>query len=66
MGKVIIDVEMLGMSFMQVIFREAKKIAEEKKMNWAEIEKELLEIIGQEEFADKIKEYFGDELIVYW
>jgi len=66
MGKIVIDVEMLGMGFMQVIFRESKKIAEEKKMDWPSIEKELLEIMGQEEFAEKIHEYFGDELTIYW
>jgi len=43
MGKVIIDVQMLGMNFMQVIFREAAELATEKGLDSEKISKELAE-----------------------
>ena len=64
MGKVIIDTQMLGMRFMEVIFREAASIADEKNLNKDKILKELAEAHTQEDFMKIIEENFGDELII--
>ncbi|HPI82628.1 MAG TPA: hypothetical protein PK122_05370 [Candidatus Paceibacterota bacterium] len=64
MGKVIIDVQMLGMNFMQVIFREAMELATEKGLDPEKISKELAEAPTQEDFMEIIEKNFGDELII--
>lgn len=64
MGKVIIDTQMLGMHFMEVIFREAESIAVEKNLNKDKILKELAEAPTQEDFMKIIEDTFGDELII--
>jgi hypothetical protein len=64
MGKVIIDVQMLGMNFMQVIFREAAELATEKGLDPEKISKELSEAPTQEDFMKIIEKNFGDELVI--
>jgi hypothetical protein len=64
MGKVIIDTQMLGINFMEVIFREAGSLAEEKNLNKDKILKELAEAAAQEDFMKIIEDNFGDELII--
>lgn len=64
MGKVIIDTQMLGMRFMEVIFREAEALAVEKNLNKDKILKELAEAPTQEDFMKIIENNFGDELII--
>jgi hypothetical protein len=64
MGKVIIDTEMIGINFMQVIFREAESLAIEKSIDKDKVLKELAEAPSQEDFMNKIEEYFGDDLII--
>jgi hypothetical protein len=64
MGKIIVDTQMLGMRFMEVIFREAESLAIEKGLNKDKILKELAEAPAQEDFMKIIEENFGDELII--
>lgn len=64
MGKVVIDTQMLGMRFMEVIFREAESLAIEKGLNKDKILKELAEAPAQEDFMKIIEDNFGDELII--
>ena len=64
MGKVIKDFQMLGMNFMQVIFREAEELANEKGLDLVQISKELAEAPTQEDFMEIIEKNFGDELII--
>ena len=64
MGKVIIDVQMLGMNFMQAIFREAETLAKEKGLDAEKISKSLAEAPTQEDFMKIIEENFGDELVI--
>jgi hypothetical protein len=66
MGKVIIDPEMIGIDFMQVIFREASSIAIEKGLDAEAILKELAEAPDQENFMEIIEKHFGDELKFYF
>lgn len=66
MGKVIVDVHMLGLNFMQVIFREAMSIAKENNLDADKIGKELGEAPTQQDFAEIIEKYFKDELVIYW
>jgi len=64
MGKVIVDTQMLGMRFMEVIFREVESLAVEKNLNKDKILKELSEAPTQEDFMKIIEDNFGDELII--
>lgn len=64
MGKIIVDTKMIGMSFMEVIFREADNLAKEKGLDPKEVAKSLAEAQTQEDFIKSIKSFFGDELII--
>jgi len=64
MGKVIVDTQMLGMRFMEVIFREVESIAVEKNLDKEKILKQLAEAPTQEDFMKIIEDTFGDELII--
>ncbi len=64
MGKVIVDTQMLGMSFMEVIFREVESLAIEKNLDKEKILKQLAEASNQGDFMKVIEENFGDDLII--
>jgi hypothetical protein len=64
MGKVVIDTQMVGINFMEVIFREANSLAVEKGLDPDKIGKLLAEAPTQEDFIKVIDDNFGDELII--
>lgn len=64
MGNVIVDTQMIGIRFMEVIFREAESLAIEKGLDKEKIIRALVEAPSQEKFMSIIVENFGDDLII--
>jgi hypothetical protein len=61
-GVVIIDQLLLGETFINVIFREADKLAEEKGLDKDLIGKELATAQTVFDFQNVLKNHFGDEI----
>ena len=64
MGKIIIDQKLIGAEFIDVVFMEADKLAEEKGLNKEVIGKEIATAGTPEEFIEVLKTHFGDEIKV--
>ena len=64
MGKVVIDQKLLGTAFMDVVFIEANKLAEEKGINKDKVAKELATAQTPDDFMQVIKDNFGEELVI--